>query len=57
MLKLNVLSSIDVCNARMVYNVKRIACISSSLFYHQFHGAVDFWNSTNSKIYDGALFA
>ena len=32
---------IDVCNAGMVYHIKRIACLSSSLLSHKFHGAVD----------------
>ena len=32
---------LDVCNAGMVYDIKRIACLSGSLLSHQFHGAVD----------------
>lgn len=50
-------NSLDVSHARMVLCSFWFPCVAYSLFPHQFHGTVDFWNSSNLKIHDGALFA
>lgn len=51
------INSLDVSHARMVLGACSVACVAHSLLPHQFHGTVDFWNSSNLKIHDGALFA
>ena len=51
------INSLDVSHARMVLGACSVTCVAHSLLPHQFHGTVDFWNSSNLKIHDGALFA